>query len=304
MRVQSWAESMQDSVRSPRSIESANKLTLWGAKWPKSGFRIAEVGAPLAVPSPTSHSQHVRLGGMLRAPPAEFWVSPKTERGLSTPLGICAAVWPPSRYKVLFPVEGKAHVPCSRRKTPALLPVPSAPQPVWLRSDVLRGDVLHGGWLSAGMWPPESRHVHLAAPATPKLHVHGEPQQNPGACCFSFFCPGVFSATTWFASAILGEQNKNLLWQNVCWKMSRSYWSQQKYEHWPQQNEHLNKFEPRASSSDLTLRLMQFFGSSHVYLCTVSFSSWAGVVERDTCHAGPSLHLDTWDQRGNTLIMF
>ena len=97
---------------------------------------------------------------------------------------------------MLLLVEGKGRVLRSQGKPPALLPVPSVPQPVWLRSDILRGDVLCGGWLRAGMWPPGSGHVHLAAPATPKLNVRGESQQNPGACCFSVFCSDVFSATT------------------------------------------------------------------------------------------------------------
>lgn len=64
---------------------------------------------------------------------------------------------------------------------------------------------------------------------------------------------------TWFALVVLGEQKENLLWRNECWKMSWSCWSQQKYEHWPQQNEYLNRSKPRASLYDHTLRLMQFF---------------------------------------------
>lgn len=97
------------------------------------------------------------------------WVSSISKnRELITPLGICAGVWPPSWYKMLLLVEGKAHVLCSQGKPPAPLPIPSAPRPMWLNSDVLRGDVLCGGWLRAGMWPPDSWHVYLAAPGCSK----------------------------------------------------------------------------------------------------------------------------------------
>lgn len=58
---------------------------------------------------------------------------------------------------------------------------------------------------------PGSHHIHLAAPATPNLDVHMEPQQNPGVYEFYFWCSDISSEIASFALVVLGEQKEKPL---------------------------------------------------------------------------------------------